>query len=300
VIGISRILRSLTGNALGIVAILVAMAAFVLSDTTAKLVRVELPVGQVMALRGVVAAGVTGIIVWWTGALGMLRRAYSPAWTLRNLGEVGSALTFLAALAHMPLAAITAITQATPLATTAAGALFLGERVGWRRWTATLAGFLGVLMIVRPGGADFTWWSVVALGTVLCVTLRDIATRRMDRSTPPMLITFVSTAMVMLAGFAIGYWETWVWPAPHILAMLVASAFLVLAGIYCTVLAVRAAELSQIAPFRYSIILWSILLGWLVWGDVPDGWTTAGIAVVVTAGLYTFVREQYLARVGRR
>lgn len=280
----------------GVLAILAAMAFFVASDTLSKLARATLPVGEVMALRGIMSSVFTFAWVIWVGSLGRLRSGYSRAWSLRNFGEVGSAVTFLAALGHMPLANVTAITQATPLATTAAGAIFLGERVGWRRWSATAVGFLGVLLIVRPGTDQFTWWSLVALMTVACVTLRDIATRRMDTTVPPSLMTFVSSALVMVMGFVMGLAETWVWPAPATWLQLAGSAGLVVGGIYSTILAVRKAELSRIAPFRYSIILWSILLGWLVWGDVPDQITTAGIVVVVGAGFYTFIREQYVRR----
>ncbi len=283
----------------GILAILAAMALFVVSDTLAKLARASLPVGEVMALRGVLSTGATLLWVAWAGSFDRLWSAYSRAWWLRNIGEVGSAVTFLAALGHMPLANVTAITQATPLATTAAGALFLGERVGWRRWSATAVGFLGVLLIVRPGTDQFSWWSLVALATVACVTVRDIGTRRMDRTIPPSLMTFVSSALVMAMGFAMGLAETWTVPTMTAWAQLAGSACFVVGGIYFTIMAVRRAELSRIAPFRYSIILWSILLGWSVWGDIPDPMTSAGIVIVVGAGLYTFLREQFLKRAGR-
>ena len=169
----------------GIIAMSAAMAFFVFSDVFTKLATERLPVGQVITLRGAISFFIFIVPSILFGYLVYLRDRMSWPWLIRVMGEMGAALTFIPALAHMPLADLTAIVQTIPLAMTAAGALILGELVGIRRWTATMIGFLGALLIIQPGTDQFTWWSLAALGCVASVVVRDIATRKLDTTPPP-------------------------------------------------------------------------------------------------------------------
>ena len=197
-------------NMRGILAMLACSLSFILNDTCVKAVGDSLPLGQIIAIRGVLTTVTILAIAWWTGLL----RHVPPLLidrriALRNVGEVGATVLYLTALIQMPIANISAIAQAAPLMITAAGAIFLGEHVGWRRWTAVAIGFFGILVIVRPGADGFNLYALAALASVALVTLRDVTTRIIPAATPTVAITTVTSIAVMLSGFAISLGETW-------------------------------------------------------------------------------------------
>ena len=272
-----------------------AMGVFVLNDTFTKTVSAELPTGQIIALRGLIATAIMLPIVVYTCGLTTVLRSYSRPLLIRNVAEVAAVILFLSALFRLPIANVTAILQTLPLAMTAAAAIFLGERVGWRRWSAALVGLLGILLIVRPGTADFSWWYVPALVSVLFITARDLATRMIPPHTPTIAVTFLTAAVVTCAGGMLGAFETWIWPSTDALLRLTAAACLVLIGYATLIEAWRGVEISAVSPFRYAVVLWAMLFGYLFLGEVPSGWTVAGSAIVVAAGLYTFHRERQIA-----
>ena len=205
----------------------------------------------------------------------------------------------MVALVHMPLGDIFGILQFTPLAITAAAALFLGAKVGWRRWLAAAVGLIGVLIIVRPGGTAFNPYAILALGTVLCSVARDLVTRGVAQHVPSLLIAGSSATMVTLASLGFTAIESWRWPSPGTTLMLAAAAIALLAGQYCLIAATRTGDIAVVAPFRYSLIVWAVASGYIVWGEVPDLMSWIGIAIVSLAGLYTFLREQHLARMAK-
>jgi drug/metabolite transporter (DMT)-like permease len=213
----------------------------------------------------------------------------------RAVTEVGATVLFLHALIRMPIADATAIMQFAPLAITAAAALFLGAPVGWRRWLATLAGLAGVMLIVRPGGTGANPAALLALAAVLFVAARDLLTQRIGAHVPSLVVASASALSVTIASLGFVPFETWRWPAPAALAALVGSGIGLLGGHYWMIVALRAGDIAVVAPFRYSIVLWAVAVGFVVWGEVPDLATWIGIATVTAAGLYTVLREQRLA-----
>lgn len=283
-------------NALGIAAMIGAMCCFIVSDTFAKLASASVPIGELIAVRGLFSTAFMMMPVLMHGTLPLFRSKFSRAWAVRIAGEIGAALTFIPALANMPIANVVSITQTVPLALTAAGAIVFGEVVGWRRWAATVIGFAGVLLIVRPGSAAFSWWSVAALGCVVAVVVRDIATRRMMPGVPATLLTASTAFGVMLSGCCLSlFGSAWIWPGPLTGFCLAASGLAVAGGYYFSIQAIRFAALSTVAPFRYTIIPMSLVVGYVVWGDRPDALSLFGIAVIVSAGVYTFWRERRAA-----
>ena len=286
-------------NLRGILAMLAAMALFILNDTLIKLTGAHLPVGQVIFLRGMMASA---LVLAWAGLSGALynwRRLAQGAVLWRTVGEIGATLLYLSALMAMPIGNVTAILQVVPLAVTAASALFLAEAVGWRRWTAASLGFLGAIMIIRPGAEGFNWASLLALAAVAFIVLRDLSTRWVARETPSLAITAVAAVAVMLAGAGLGLSEDWIAVTGRDLALLATAAVCLIGGYLTVIVATRSGEVSAVAPFRYSIILWALIIGYLVWGDVPRAMTLIGIAIVVAAGVYTFEREARLKRRAR-
>ncbi len=285
-----------SANLRGIVLVIVAMGAFVLNDTLTKTTSGELPLGQIIAIRGVFASLLMATIVVFGIGFGAVLRAYSVPILIRNIAEIASVMLFLSALFRLPLANVTAIMQTLPLTMTAAAAFFLNERVGWRRWSAAGVGLIGVVLVVRPGTADFSWWYLSAVVCVVSVTARDIATRFIAKSTPSIAVTFITAFVVMLAGCGLGLTETWAVPSVAGVLRLAGAAVFVLIGYYALIECWRETEISVIAPFRYSVVLWAIVFGYLFLGEVPSVWALTGSAIVVLAGLYTFHREQTLIK----
>jgi drug/metabolite transporter (DMT)-like permease len=292
-------LRPRTDNIRGILAMLASMAVFVVNDTLVKIAAGSLPTGETIFVRGVFLTAMCGILVVRSGALGALPHAFSPTIVARALADVGSTVFFLSALVRMPIGDVFGILQFTPLAITAAAALFLGAKVGWRRWSATAVGLVGVLIIVRPGGSAFTPYALLVVVSILFSVARDIFTRKVASSVPSLVIVTTSAAAVTLASLGFTAFEDWTWPATVTGLTLLCASVALLAGQYWLVAAMRTGEIAVVAPFRYSIILWAVLAGYLVWRESPDLASWLGIATVTAAGLYTFWREQRLARAAR-
>ncbi|MCB1509428.1 MAG: DMT family transporter [Hyphomicrobiaceae bacterium] len=279
-------------NRTGMLLMALAMGAFSLNDTMTKATSAELPTGEILAIRGAFAVAMLAPIVIYRYGLRAIPRAYSRPLLIRNVAEIFGAWLFLSALFRLPLANVVSILQTLPLTMTAAAALLFREPVGWRRWTAASVGLLGVLLIVQPGSADFSWWYLAAIVSVVFITIRDVATKFIANTTPSLVITFVTAAVVMIAGILLGMTETWSVPSTGAVAKLAAAAVLVLVGYYTLIECWREAEISAVAPFRYTIVLWAMLLGYLVLGELPSLWTAIGSLIVVGAGLYTFHRER--------
>jgi drug/metabolite transporter (DMT)-like permease len=291
--------RDSSENLRGIAAMLASMAAFVANDAMMKIASASLPTGEIIFLRGLMMAPVLGAVLIVTLPPGRAHVLVHPRVAMRSVAEIGAAVLYLSALFRMPIANCTAILQFTPLALTAGAALFLGARVGWRRWLAALVGLVGVLIIIRPGAAAFSPYAALALLSVVFVSARDLITRTLSRDVPATVIAFASAVAVAVAGLCLMPFEVWQWPDNDALLAVTGASLALLGGQYWIIYAMRTGGISVVAPFRYSIVLWAILAGYLVWREVPDLATWAGIAVVTSAGLYTFLREYRLARAGR-
>jgi drug/metabolite transporter (DMT)-like permease len=285
-----------SSNVLGIVSMLVAMAFFIAGDAVMKLMSSHLPTGETMFVRGLMACAMIWALAIVTGSTQDMRRHLTRPVAVRTGAEVGAAVFFQNGLSRLPFAEVSAILQINPLMVTAAAALFLGEKVGWRRWTATAIGFCGVLLIIRPGAAAFQWASVLLIVATSFSTLRDLITRRLPQGTPTLLITAFSAVAITVASLGFLLFETWSWPSLTNIAALSVPAVCMLVGQLLVIVSIRSGEVSAVVPFRYSAILWALLLSVLIWGEFPDRTTLLGIAIVSGAGLYTFHREQVRRR----
>ena len=212
---------------------------------------------------------------------------------LRVVGEIGGTISFMAALVHLPLANTSAIFQALPLAITLGAAVIFREPVGWRRWSAIGAGFVGVLIIVRPGLAGFNQFSLFALVSVAFCALRDLATSEYPTQIPSLFITLLTTVTRDDRGRRHPRSARRLDAAiDAALGLLALAAVLLLIGYQCIIMALRSGDISAVAPFRYSALLWAMLLGYLVFGDVPDAMMVLGASIIVPSGLYAFYRER--------
>jgi drug/metabolite transporter (DMT)-like permease len=283
-------------NRKSILAMLASQAVFTANDACVKLATETLPLGQIIAMRNGVALACILAAGLYLGGLSMPRGIPWRPFSLRIVGEISATVLFLWALARMPIADITFIGQLMPLAITAAGALFLREPVGWRRWVATLVGLVGVLLIIRPGTGGFTLVAVIAILANLCGVLRDLSTRAIGPGISTLVLTASSVVAVMSTGLALLPFESWRAPEPREIGLMLVSGTFLALGYVFLIVSLRTGELAVSTPFRYSVVLWAILAGYLLWGELPDAMSLAGIAILVGAGLYTFHREHVVAR----
>jgi len=284
---------TLSPNMRGALFMSLSMAGFTLNDSILKLMTDDLSIAQLMFIRGVVASTLIYLLARHRRALRPLRFLLDRWVALRVVGELGGTLTFLAGLAQIPIANASAILQALPLAVTMGAAIFLSEPVGWRRWAAILIGFAGILIIVRPGLDGFSPYALMIVGTVMFATVRDIATRKIDAAIPSLFLSTVTAVAVTLAGFVL-IWPMGGWTpvSGSEFALVSLAACLLLIGYQFIIMSMREGEISFVAPFRYTSLLWALLMGIVLFGEYPDLYTIIGSMIVIGSGLYTLYRER--------
>ncbi len=279
-------------NIRGALFMMASMAGFVLNDTMMKLVSEDLELFQAVFIRGIFATILLGLLAWHRKVIFYKSTpAELKVIACRTFAEISATFCFLTALFNMPLANATAILQSLPLSVTFAASIFLGYKVGWRRYLAILLGFVGVIVIVRPGTEGFTIYSLWALGAVAFVTLRDLLSHKLNSSTPSIYVAlFTSASVMILAGIACVTQE-WRDISPQTGIYLAAAAGCILIGYISAISAMRHVEISFVSPFRYTALIWALLLGFIVFGEIPDAITITGSLIVVATGTYTFYRE---------
>ena len=293
-------MTGMSDNMRGAALMVGSMACFGFGDACIKALGGSMPLSQVLTIRGIAASICIALLARGFGQLrfDMARRDWGLI-ALRAASEVGAAYFFLTALLNMPFANVTALLQMLPLTVTLASAVIFAEPVGWKRWSAIAIGFMGMLLIVRPGTAGFDAWSLYALVAVACVTVRDMSTRRMSRAVPSLTVTLMSSLAVL--GFA-ALWslgQEWQ-PVTTTTGALLAGASLFIVGGYClSVFVMRVGEVSFVAPFRYTGLLWALLLGLVFFGEWPTLPTLLGAAIIMGTGIFTLLREKRLRRRGQ-
>jgi drug/metabolite transporter (DMT)-like permease len=278
-------------NLRGIAAMLFAQAIFVGSDTLIKIVGGELAATQILAVRGIMAIiMMIGFIVATTG-FAQIQLALRPLVLLRSLLEAILALMFVIALPHLSLGDITTIGLTTPLILTALTPFALPEQVGWRRWSAVVIGFVGVVFVVQPSGEGINPYALLALGVAVLVAIRDLITRVIGFTVPAVLISLVTTVAVCLIGWIASPFETWHPLSAKAILLMLGSAVLVSTANVFMVRAFRGVEVSVVSPFRYFAVVWAVIFGFLVWGDVPNALGLMGTLIIIASGLYIMHRE---------
>ncbi len=275
-------------NRRGAAAMLGAVALFIVNDAMIKLASEGLPAAQTIGVRGVFATTWVFMALSASGLWRQLHHVVEKRTMGRAVLDVGSTFTYLIALFHMPLALAVAIGQTSPLMILALSVVFLRERVGRARWAAVLVGFAAVLLVVRPGGAGFTWWAALSLLATLLNAARDVYTRVIPQRVPSLVVTFATASAVTVTGVSITAVHGWApMSAEQWLLLFGASAFLA-GAYYLAIVAMRHGEVSFVGGFRYASLPAAALLGWLVWGNLPDVPAVVGMVVIVGAGLYLF------------
>jgi drug/metabolite transporter (DMT)-like permease len=269
------------------------MLGFSGNDAFMKSVAGELALTQAVFIRSLLTTLLIGALAWSQGALRLpAGRRDRRLIAIRCLGEIGGTVCFLTALFNMPIANASAILQSLPLAVTLAAALLFDEPVGWRRYLAIGIGFVGVLIIVRPGTAGFNAYSLWALAAIVFIVTRDLATRRLSPGVPGLPVALVTSAVLTLAAALAAGLEDWQpVAAGHLFALVTAAVCLVVASVF-GVTSMRVGEIGFVQPFRYALLVWAMIFGIVMFDEWPDAWTLTGSAIVVATGLFTLYRER--------
>jgi drug/metabolite transporter (DMT)-like permease len=287
-------------NVRGATLMVLAMFGFAIEDMLIKQMAAGLPVGQVVTIIGAGGAIIFGFIAKSYGEGLWSADTLHPALLIRNVCEIFGTLGFVAAIALTPISTASAILQATPLVVTLGAAMFLGETVGWRRWMAIMIGLFGVLLIIRPGMDAFDAKSLLAVLGVVGLAGRDLATRRIPKTISSRIVAFnafvisIFTGMILLAFGVTG--SSWTIPDTIDSFRLVAAIFVGVAAYYAIVAATRIGDMSIIAPFRYSRLVFALIIGVLAFDESPDTLTLVGAGIIVASGIYTLLREARLRR----
>ncbi|MGV8985323.1 MAG: DMT family transporter [Cypionkella sp.] len=283
-------------NLRGIGLMAVSMALFALEDMFLKFAAQDLPTGEILLITGLFGWAFFSALARAEG-----RRTFTPAalnpWVLaRNLGEMIGTYAYITALAAIPLATVSAVLQAMPLVVTMGAALFMGEKVGWRRWTAIAVGFAGVLLVIRPGLDGFRPAALWVLVSVAGLGLRDLASRSIPRETSTTQVSAWGVASAAALGAGMMPFQTAVMPDLWQSAMLLGVVVFGTAGYWAITSASRTGEVSVVSPFRYARLVFAITIGAMVFAEYPDRLTLLGAAIIIGSGLYSFARERFRTR----
>ncbi|PSL17431.1 DMT family transporter [Shimia abyssi] len=284
-------------NLYGILLIVAAMVGFSIEDIFIKQLSDPLPTGQILLVLGLGSCIIFGGLAIFNRQNIFARAAWTPMMLVRALADGIAAMFFASALGRVDLSTVAAVFQTLPLVITLGAALFLGEQVGWRRWSAIAVGFCGVLLIIRPGSIAFDPNTLLVLGAVITIAIRDLITRRIDITVSSSVVSFQGFASLAVAGIVLLY-ATSRPPAPigtSEAAMFAAAILFGAAAYWGIVTAMRIGEASVVAPYRYTRLLFSIVGGMLVFGERPDMLMLAGATLIIGSGLYTFLRERIRA-----
>jgi len=286
-----------TYNLRGILLMILSMLGFAIEDVFLKLLSDTIPASQLLVLTGFGAAAVLAAIAKLQGAPIYSNQLWERPIIIRTLADLVGAIFFIWSIVLLPLTILSSIIQAIPLAVTAGAALILGERVGVKRWTAIAIGFIGVLIIIRPTTQGVNIGALLALIFVAALAVRDLVTRQIRTKLPSVTISIYGFVAMGTAGLVIASFSTpYVWPTTIETLWLALAILFAVIGYYMIVISTRIGDASVVAPFRYSRLVFAVMLSFVFLGETIDPITGLGIFIVITSGLYTFWREARLRK----
>lgn len=280
-------------NLKGALLMMGSMASFTLNDAVVKLLAETVPLYQIVFLRGLLTTILLAATVAAFGRLSFrIPRGDRGKVVLRTVFEIAAMVTFLTALINMQIANATAILAALPLAVTLGAALLFGEPVGWRRISAICIGAAGVLMIVQPGAAGFNVYSMLALVSVAIVAGRDLVTRSFSPAVPSLSVAVITAAVVCLFGGVLSLAEPWVALGLREVFLVVLCSVFIIGGYVFSILVMRVGEVGVTAPFRYTALVFALILGVVIFNELPNALALSGAALVMATGVFTLIRER--------
>ena len=279
---------------LGIGLMLVAVFLFGLNSAVGKWLVATYPVGEFMLIRSTLTLILLSPFIWYAGRAAFANAPRPGLQLLRIVFSSAEVAMFFWAVSYLPLADTTTFYLAGPIYVTALSVLLLRERVGWRRWTAVLIGFVGVVIALRPSSSSFTLPALIALSGSVIYALVLITTRALRETNDITLMTTYFIGAVAFGAATVPF--GWVTPAPRDILFLCGVACANIAAQFCVIRSLKLASASVVVPYQYTLIIWSVVFGWQMFGELPDAYTIGGAAIIVAAGLYIFWRERVVAR----
>ena len=288
-------------NRRGAIIMMLSMLAFLINDVFMKLASPDLPLAQAIFVRGMLTSVVLFVLscVKFQNIFRDFKGNYSLI-ILRTIGEIGGTWCFLSALFQMPIANLMMILQATPIAITLVSYLIFKEVLKRQVVLALVLGFLGILIILRPGLEGFDKYSLLGLGAVFFVVLRDLSTRRMRGNIRTVDIAFLAAFSITLISGALTLSTAWVPINSYTLLLLIAATTALVIAYQLSVAVMRTGQVSFVSQFRYSAILWAILFGYLFFGEFPDKFTLLGGVIVIFAGLIILWKKKSEKNINKR
>jgi drug/metabolite transporter (DMT)-like permease len=268
-----------------------SMLGFVVNDAFIKKAVEDLELFQAVVIRGSIVVLLLGSVSASRRQLGTIRNNLHPAIGIRVVMETTGTVLYLLALSNLPLASVTAVLQIVPLAVTFVAARLLREKVDIHRVGAVIVGFLGVVLVVQPGGDSFSPWFFAAFAGMATVVVREMATIRVPNSVPSTVLALITAVTITVMGVLVSIWQGWAPITGNSIVLLVAAAASLSVAYTSSVVAIRTGDISFTAPFRYSILVFAIVMQIIVFGEVPDLMTFIGAGVVAVAGFYVLSRE---------
>lgn len=295
----------LSANLRSIFYMLLASASFGANDIGTKMAVQRLPTPEIMAFRGAVAAIIALAVICIFYGASSLKKIANKFIFRRSMYEALAGPLLITCYAFLPLATVTAVMQVGPFIAMVAGIYLFRESVGWRRWLAAIAGFIGVLLIIKPGADSFQLATLAVVVVAIMTVARDTQSRRIGSEAPPFVVSLATSvtgivlALILtplLQPYGIKSWDGWIWPdLRSALACCAAGFFLVTAHTF-SFLAFRSGDMSVVAPFRYFYLFFAVIGGMIIFDEYPDWISLLGMGVIVVAGIYLFHRERIRAR----
>jgi S-adenosylmethionine uptake transporter len=284
---------NITHNAKGVIFMMASMFGFVVNDTFMKSLFINYPLIEIIFLRALFCLLLLMLVMKFKRV--SIVKYSRTSWNLmllRGFAEVMATLSFLYALKHLPLPNVTAIIQILPLTVTMAAALFLNESVGFRRWTAIIIGFIGVLIVIKPGTEGFSGYSYYAVLSVVFVTMREVVTRKLPDEVPAITATFITAlGVTIMSAIALPFITLKALDASAVI-FVCSAGIAIFFGYLFSIKAMRVGEISLVSQFRYTGMIWAILLGYVIFNDIPAPNTIIGVFIIVASGLYAFHRKR--------
>lgn len=277
-----------SGNHLGAILTTASALAFVINDAAMKWAVQVIPLFDLLFVRGVIAVPLICLAMLVTRQfITSLSRADGVLIGCRLLAEIAITYCLLIALKNMPISHVTLILQAAPLGLTMVAAVMMGEQVSMRRWIAIIFGFIGVIIIIRPGTAGFSPYAIFAVLTVIFIVIRDMVTRRLSPIIPSLPIAALTAFVILLLAMVMMPATGSVMPTLFQLAVITIAAVAILTAYMLSVIIMRVGDVGFVAQFRYTGIVWAVIIGFFAFGEVPDIWTVAGALLIMGTGIYT-------------
>lgn len=284
----------------GIVAMVTSMVLFMGNDTFMKLATAKLPVAEVIGIRSLMAGVLLFALLVVTGDIRDVHHAFRRKVAIRSALDSATTYTYVVALAVLPISTSTTIYMAAPLITTALAVPMLGETVSFKRWCAIIVGFAGAVIVTHPDPSTFDMLALLPLLAALFGSIRDIGTRSIASAVPATVISFSSSVVLSVTGLIFAIMHPWTWPDLASFLYMAGSGICYAAGTLCLVYAFRNAPVRAVSPLRYVLVPLALVVGYFVFGHIPDGWASVGAVLVVGAGLYSIHQEAVRGRAENR